>query len=75
MIADLQPGEVVVAEKIDRISRLPLAVWSQRVRNTAEQWSSTELEFSEKLRGDLLLFLSTVRLEQIAWNRLPCTMN
>lgn len=24
MIADLQPGEVVVAEKIDRISRLPL---------------------------------------------------
>jgi DNA invertase Pin-like site-specific DNA recombinase len=25
MIEDLQPGEVVVAEKIDRISRLPLA--------------------------------------------------
>lgn len=25
MIADLQPGETVVAEKIDRISRLPLA--------------------------------------------------
>ena len=25
MIADLQPGEVVVAEKIDRLSRLPLA--------------------------------------------------
>ena len=25
LIADLQPGEVVVAEKIDRISRLPLA--------------------------------------------------
>ena len=25
MINDLQPGEVVVAEKIDRISRLPLA--------------------------------------------------
>lgn len=25
MIADLQPGEIVVAEKIDRISRLPLA--------------------------------------------------
>jgi len=24
LIADLQPGEVVVAEKIDRISRLPL---------------------------------------------------
>jgi DNA invertase Pin-like site-specific DNA recombinase len=25
MIADLQPGEIVVAEKMDRISRLPLA--------------------------------------------------
>lgn len=25
MIADLQPGEVVIAEKIDRISRLPMA--------------------------------------------------
>ena len=25
MVSDLQPGEVVVAEKIDRISRLPLA--------------------------------------------------
>lgn len=24
MIADLQPGDVVIAEKIDRISRLPL---------------------------------------------------
>ena len=24
MVADLQPGEVVIAEKIDRISRLPL---------------------------------------------------
>ncbi len=46
--------------------RNSFAVWSQRVRNTAEQWSSTELEFGEKLRGDLLLFLSTVRLEQIA---------
>jgi len=25
MVADLQAGEVVIAEKIDRISRLPLA--------------------------------------------------
>lgn len=25
MIADLQPGDVVIAEKIDRISRLPLS--------------------------------------------------
>jgi len=31
MITDLQPGEVVVAEKIDRISRLPLAEAEQLV--------------------------------------------
>jgi DNA invertase Pin-like site-specific DNA recombinase len=31
MIAALQPGEVVVAEKIDRISRLPLAEAEQLV--------------------------------------------
>lgn len=31
MIADLQPGEVVVAEKIDRISRLPLTEAEQLV--------------------------------------------
>jgi DNA invertase Pin-like site-specific DNA recombinase len=31
MIADLQPGEVVVAEKIDRISRLPLVEAEQLV--------------------------------------------
>ena len=31
MIADLQPGEVVVAEKIDRISRLPLIEAEQLV--------------------------------------------
>ena len=31
MIADLQPGEVVVAEKIDRISRLPLTEAQQLV--------------------------------------------
>lgn len=31
MIEDLQPGEVVIAEKIDRISRLPLAEAEQLV--------------------------------------------
>jgi len=31
MISDLQPGEVVIAEKIDRISRLPLAEAEQLV--------------------------------------------
>ncbi|WP_020160044.1 recombinase family protein [Methylobacter marinus] len=33
MIADLQPGEVVVAEKMDRISRLPLAEAEQLVES------------------------------------------
>jgi len=33
MIADLQPGEIVVAEKIDRISRLPLAEAEQLVQS------------------------------------------
>jgi DNA invertase Pin-like site-specific DNA recombinase len=33
MIADLQPGEVVVAEKIDRISRLPLLEAEQLVNS------------------------------------------
>ncbi len=33
MIADLQPGEVIVAEKIDRISRLPLPEAEQLVRS------------------------------------------
>lgn len=32
MIADLRSGEVVVAEKVDRISRLPLAVGAGRQR-------------------------------------------
>ena len=33
MIADLQPGEVVVAEKIDRLSRLPLPQAEQLVNS------------------------------------------
>jgi DNA invertase Pin-like site-specific DNA recombinase len=37
MISDLQPGEVVVAEKIDRISRLPLAEAEQLVASIREK--------------------------------------
>src|SRR3546814_16455722 len=37
MIADLQPGEVVIAEKIDRISRLPLAEAEQLVETIRER--------------------------------------
>lgn len=37
MIADLRPGEVVVAEKIDRISRLPLAEAEQLVASIRAQ--------------------------------------
>jgi len=37
MIADLQPGEVVVSEKIDRISRLPLADAEKLVASIRER--------------------------------------
>ncbi|MET1756525.1 recombinase family protein [Novosphingobium sp. RD2P27] len=37
MIADLQPGEVVIAEKIDRISRLPLAEAEKLVATIRER--------------------------------------
>jgi diguanylate cyclase (GGDEF)-like protein len=46
--------------------RNSFAVWSERVRSTSEPWIATELEFGEKLRMDLELFLGTARLEQIA---------
>jgi DNA invertase Pin-like site-specific DNA recombinase len=36
LIADLQPGEVVVAEKIDRISRLPLPEAEKADRNNSQ---------------------------------------
>ena len=46
--------------------RNSFAAWSQKVRNTAEPWTDTELEFGEKIRTDILLFLVNARLEQIA---------
>jgi two-component system, chemotaxis family, sensor kinase Cph1 len=46
--------------------RNSFAVWSERVRNTSEPWIAIELEFGEKLRMDLELFLFTARLEQVA---------
>ena len=57
MIADLQPGEVVVAEKIDRISRLPLA--------EAEQ-----LVGSIRAKGARLATPSTSPPKPMAWPRL-----
>jgi diguanylate cyclase (GGDEF)-like protein len=46
--------------------RNSFAVWAQRVRNTSEPWTATEVEFGEKIRTDLQSFLATARLEQIA---------
>src|ERR1700693_2315939 len=43
MIADLQPGEVVVAEKIDRISRLPLPEAERLIANTIIYYNSAIL--------------------------------
>lgn len=56
MIADLQPDEVVVAEKIDRISRLPLA--------KAEQ-----LIGSIKAKGAKLAIPGIVDLSELAINQ------
>ncbi len=53
MIADLQPGEVVVAESMDRISRLPLA--------EAEQ-----LVHSIRVKGAKLAILGLVDLSELA---------
>jgi hypothetical protein len=50
MIADLQPGEVVVAEKIDRISRLPLI--EQRLKQIPDQLGIIAHEFRE-WRGEI----------------------
>lgn len=36
MISDLQPGEIVIAEKIDRISRLPLEQAKQLIKSIQE---------------------------------------
>lgn len=53
MVADLQPGEVVIAEKIDRISRLPL--------DEAEQLVATI-----KARGARLAVPGIVDLSELA---------
>ncbi len=53
MIGDLQPGEVVIAEKIDRISRLPCprpsARWP-RYRPKAQAWPSPAWSISSDPR-------------------------
>lgn len=53
MISDLQPGDVVVAEKIDRISRLPLA-------------EAEKLVASIKSKGAKLAIPGIVDLSQLA---------
>lgn len=55
MIGDLQPGEVVVAEKIDRISRLPLP--------EAEQLIATIREKGARLAIPGVIDLSTLTTE------------
>jgi len=58
MIADLQPGEVVVAEKIDRISRLPL-VEAQRLVDSIR---SKEARLAVPGLVDLSEFATRLRL-------------
>ncbi len=46
--------------------RNSFAVWSQRVRNTAQPWTDCEIEHAATLRGEIQSFIGTARLEQIA---------
>ncbi len=46
--------------------RNSFAVWSERVRNTSEKWTDSEIEFAEKMHGDLQVLLTTARLEHVA---------
>jgi DNA invertase Pin-like site-specific DNA recombinase len=68
MIADLQPGEVVVAEKIDRISRLPLAEAEQlvsRIRATGAKLAVPGLvdlsDFAAEADGVAKIVLESVQ--------------
>ena len=62
-LSDDQPGTPPAHPLTPRDS---FAVWPQRVKNTSEPWTGTEIEFGETLRLDLQLFLETARLEQVA---------
>jgi DNA invertase Pin-like site-specific DNA recombinase len=68
MIADLQPGEVVVAEKIDRISRLPLVEAEQlvsRIRATGAKLAVPGLvdlsDFAAEADGIAKIVLESVQ--------------
>jgi DNA invertase Pin-like site-specific DNA recombinase len=68
MIADLQPGEVVVSEKIDRISRLPLADAEKLVASIREKGAKLAIpgivdlsEFADAADGIAKIVLESVQ--------------
>jgi hypothetical protein len=50
MVADLQPGEIVVAEKIDRISRLPLPEAERLVASIRNKGARLSVRVSPELK-------------------------
>src|SRR3546814_5355532 len=53
MIADLQPGEGVIAEKIDRISRLPLTEAEQMVETIRARGARRSEEHTSELQSQM----------------------
>src|SRR3546814_19637658 len=52
MIADLQPGEVLIAEKIDRISRLPLTEAEQMVETIRARGTGLAIDRQRVVKGN-----------------------
>lgn len=68
MIADLQPGDVVIAEKIDRISRLPLPDAERLIASIREKGATLAVpgvidlsELSEQSEGVARVVLESVQ--------------
>ncbi|ALS68444.1 recombinase family protein [Pandoraea apista] len=68
MIADLQPGDVVIAEKIDRISRLPLPDAERLIGSIRDKGATLAVpgvidlsELSEKSEGVARVVLESVQ--------------
>ncbi|HBI7794047.1 TPA: recombinase family protein [Escherichia coli] len=62
MIGDLQPGEVVIAEKIDRISRLPLPEAERLVASIQAKGASLAVDLAAEAQGVAKIVLEAVQI-------------
>ncbi len=76
MIGDLQPGEVVIAEKIDRISRLPLPEAERLVASIQAKGASLAVpgvvdlsDLAAEAQGVAKIVLEAVQIMLFSW---PC---